>query len=316
MKAIKSIKQKTKFLQWILYNTVVAVVIPVSIELLSSELSTVEEITIGFGIFVVISFAEILYYVQELQRRDRIDHSVWQARNKFERILKELRENFATVLQARHSENDNLFEDLILQDVTKLNEEVKDAAYNKVVWVKDHHFKSHDKLEKIFKDTDTNVYRELYILEKSKGSFDYIYTNFFKMIAKMVKKKELEVRTLFVRPQANDCIDTRFIQNLLNYYDYTQGFNKKLIDEYQLKHLMPEYKVGDSWTDFGIYGDHLIFKTQEYIPNGPTTGLFSQDKDEVMRFLAFFDKAWEDAQDILPQSPRQIALDRIFETSA
>ncbi len=318
MKLIREKFLRTRFAHILLFNIVFTILLPLIIRLNSDTLTPTEGIMIGFGIFVVLSFTEILYYIKELRRDNRNEDSIWQARSKFEYILKDLRENFSAVMQARHSEHDHLFEDLILKDITQLNEEVKDAAYKHTFPVKDHHFHSHNNLKEIFRDTDTNVYRELFILNSASGTFDYIYNNFFKMIAGMVGSKDLVVRTLFVRdPKEEGFADTIGIQNLLNYYANTKGFENRVIRQHNLTLLKPEYKVDGDWLDFGIFGDHLIFMTQKYpSSDGATDGLFLKRPEEVQKFIEFFDKVWADTRVLLPKEPRTISLDEVFETSS
>lgn len=312
MKRIISIERNRRYLLALLFNIAFAIVVPLAMTFQFDKLSKTEATMIGFGIFSVLAFAQTLFHVQELRREKDRRESVWEARNSFDSILKELRDNFSAVVQARSNNNDLLFEQLLLEDVQALNAEAKNAAYAKVLPVKDHHFRSHNSLEQIFGDADTNIYREAYILEEAAGSFDHVYVNFFKMIASMVAKGELEVRTLFVRGRCEEFLNRRGIQDLLCYYHTTKGFDMRIIRQHRLEKLRAEFKVGDDWEDFGIYGDHLVFKTHQYRPDGPTDGLFSKNDIEVRRFLAFFDKAWEDSRRVLPNCPRKVSIQDLF----
>jgi len=307
---------KNRHVQVFAFNFVAAVAVPVIVELsLQDKISPLEDIVLGFGIFAVLSFAQILYFVRALEEARETRENIWRATTNFDGVLSKLRESFSIIVHATHSAHDRLYEDLIMDDANRFGLELERAAHDKRIPVKDHNFKSHDMIREIFKDTSTNIYRELFILNKRSGDFDHIYADFFRMIADMVAAGEIEVRTLFVRTPEEDFVKTPGIQKLLNFYEDNNDYSKKVIDEQQLALIKKQYQVGDpAWVDFGIYGDHLIFQTLDYVLDGPTTGEFCKDPKVVREFLRFFDKAWDGAQDLAPIERKSLEITEVFES--
>jgi len=288
-----------------LVNIFISIITPIAIEFFTPDkTSKTEEIIIGFCVFIILMTAKILYYMEKINKREMKEEDIWHTKNRFELVLKSLRDNFSLIIHDRHGDHDRLFEDLIMEEINRLEKEVSNAAFRKEVSVKGHHFKSHDKLKEIFKNSKVNIYREVFVVDPLPQDkvFDYIYANFFKMIAKLVDKKEIRVRTIFVLKD-NHVINNTNIQNLICFYHNTKGFEKKSIGIQHFDDLRNEYKVNSDWIDFGIYGDQVIFKTHKY--GDIIDGVFSKNKEYILRFIEFFDKAWEDSNVLEPTQKQE-----------
>lgn len=296
---------------FLIINLIASIVIPILITFGPVEVSKTNAVIIGFLIFLVLTCAQVLYFVQELIKRRKKKEEVWQAKKKFQRVLKLIADDFSIVVRDRRSDYDRLFEDLIMEEIIRLQDDVSDAASKKEVSVKGHHFKSHKNLEEIFKDSKVNIYSEVYLIEPSSQEFDYIYANFFKMVAKLVEKEEIKVRTLFVLKDKKG-LDDIDIQNLVRFYHHTKDFDKKIIGVQHFDNLKKEYKVDGDWIDFGIYGDQVIFNTYNYSDN--FSGIFSKDGNYIQQFTDFFDKAWEDSSDLplIQEQDKSISLNELF----
>jgi hypothetical protein len=301
-----------KYATLLTIDAIVAIAIPVFIEFGPYDVDKWIEVIIGITVFTLILGFQILYYTTGLSRDKIAQETLVLAQGKTTPHLKEFSENYASVVQLRTGNYDTLFEDILWQELVELCEDARMAAHENAIKVKDHHFSSHSSIENAFKDSSTNIYREIYILNEQYGSPDYIYWNFFEMLADLVRAKEIEVRTLFVRIKEDNFEHGEPIQKLLRYYHFTKGFDKKIIDQNYFTELREAYHVERDWVDFGIYGNHLIFKTQSYDPLDHTDGVFSKNNEEVKKCMKFFDKAWRNASKIEPNDKQKITLDDLI----
>jgi len=244
---------------------------------------------------------------------ERLRHiATWKAVDEFDKLLEPIRADYRHLtLQQRHKD-DNMFEELIRMELIQLQDEVKQAANKGQYPVKNHKIDSHQFLSNLFEHSASKVYKDIYILNPRDCSFDQYYIDFFRMIAELTQKRGISVQSLFV------CEDKTFynspeVQRLFSFYIHTSKFHMRGVDQARINALRAEYSPGDSWIDFGLYGDQMLFKTKQDTSDEATEGEFSKNSTEIDSFNKLFDNAWKHGSKIKPNDPRtRITLDSLF----
>lgn len=303
---------------WILLDFLAAgLVVPVS-EVLKAQtkwhsLTLFEELVLAICLLFLLLLSKSLYYSYAGYKKTLRHIETWKVVDEFDTMLEPIRVDYRSLLVQRRHEDDIMYEELIKTELAQLQREVGQAASKGEYPVKNHNFESHLFLSKLFMHSSRKIYREVYILNPEFGSFDQYYSDFFRMIVELTKKRIISVQTLFVRDD-EEFRNSEEIQRLFGFYYHNKRFQMREVDMETLKPLKKEYASADDWIDFGLYGDQMLFKTKQYTKDGITDGVFSKNSTEIANCNKLLDNAWKHGAKIIPNDPKtRIALNELFQ---
>ena len=93
---------------------------------------------------------------------------------------------------------------------------------------------------------------------------------------------------MFIKTKKNREYKT---QKLINFHAFQTNFDYKIIEESGYNLMLVDYHLQYLMSDFGIYSNKYLYKGQINKLN-EIVGTYSKDRDEITRFIDFFDTCW------------------------
>ena len=188
------------------------------------------------------------------------------------------------------------------------------AAQSGELTVRDHHFDTVDKVMAAFEGCDDRTFRCVWLL-KDGALFDDSWRQYMRCLVELGRKprktQRIQVRILFV---AEDLDGTRALQRpavrtLLGFVSNAKGFEYRLIAKDAYQGHLRDAALSNECIDFGVYGDHLLFRTTQYDPTNE--GIFSINATAIHKYRRVHDLAMNAAHagTLPPNLPRNVSLE-------
>ena len=303
--------------RWYVQTTValvISILVTAGTHLLSEPLSLKENIARVFGIWVVGMIFQIAnslhsFHVDRLE----IKH-VLGVINKTDYLLLELQSKFREIAARPLSGKPNqVFIDYCLRSLEQTLSVAKGAARGELK-VHDHHFDTVDAVMAAFKGCKDRTFRCVWLIEDG-ALFDDSWGKYMEYLVKLgqsrSKNKQVQIRILFI--VENDLDDLKLLKRravkiVLGFVSGEKRFEGRLISRSDYDGQLRDAGLDKQCLDFGVYGDHLLFRTTSYEPTN--MGVFSVDPAVIQKYSRVHDVAMDapKARNLPSGLPEKISL--------
>lgn len=299
----------TRQLALLLLRLAISIAAPLGVSLLGYTITIFERVLLTIAIFLVLTGAETLLSLKDLQGRKDRELVLWRVEDDFDKALSNIREDFRTLLRRAYGSKD-LYVDHFRLTIEELAKAIRTTTEAGTLPLKNFHFRSIEMVLAAFEGSPYKIFRELWVLSPGEPLWNDLSREYFAQLALMAKKGQIKgVRTIFLFtdptfPQQKE------VRDLLAFYANWKGFDCRLVRQEACDSLMRDEGIAQSCIDFGIYADRYLFKTIRYQPE--VEGVFVRDSAEIQRYTRFFDNLWSSAAAKKNAEPaRKISLEEI-----
>ena len=188
------------------------------------------------------------------------------------------------------------------------------AAQSGELTVRDHHFDTVDKVMEAFEGCDDRTFRCVWLLEDG-VLFDDSWRQYMRCLVELGRKsrrtQKIQVRILFVAEDLDGtpALQRPAVRTLLGFVSNATGFEARLITKDAYEGYLRDAALSNEYLDFGVYGDHLLFRTTQYDPTNE--GIFSINATAIQKYRRVHDLAMNAAHaGNLPLNlPRDVSLE-------
>ena len=170
-------------------------------------------------------------------------------------------------------------------------EVVQDAVQRGELAVQDHHFDTIDSVLGAFDGCTDRTFRCVWQVEKGAKLLDSTWRDYMKNLVALSRKRlphrRVQIRILFVLTDRKQ-LDRSSVRKVLSFVSNQVGIEHRLMlrDDYDGR--LRDGGLDGQYEDFGIYGDHLLFRTKSYEPN---IGMFSDNQTLIRGYRKMHDAA-------------------------
>lgn len=260
-----------------------------------------EQILVALVLSIFFMFLEFLYSYNESLQLKKEDHKFWELKNKGDQDLYSIRTSYHTVVQDSKGEND-IFLLHFSKEFKKLKKKISEVADKKELFIAADYFLNADNVLKVFPSFEESTWRYVWKIENIDIPLfkEHSWRQFFEKTAKMVQQKKMkEIRAIIVISKP-EFIESERIKKLLHFFKTNDGIDCRLISIKDYECVCKFNNVEISLSDFGIYGNHLLFI--EKYNDEEVSGFFSKDASQIHDYCDLFECFWE-AKTITDDNP-------------
>ena len=276
-----------------------AILVPVFTHWRGWTLSLKEEIVLGVGIWAVGMIFYIAYSLHSFHV-DRLETKyVLDVINEHDRLLLELQHRLREIASKTLSGKPNrVFIDYCRRSLEQSLEITRRAAQRGELEVHDHHFKTIDTVLAAFEGCRDRTFRCVWLIEAGDSLFDEFWREYMACLVKLSRerriKRRVQVRICFVlEDQAQ--LERASVKTVLGFVSAEKRFEYHLMLRSDYESRLSDAHLDKRYLDFGIYGDHLLFRTTSYEPN---VGVFSDDQTSINTYREMHDAAMNAAETV------------------
>ena len=220
-----------------------------------------------------------------LHVRHRDNQHVLEVTNDVDHLLVELQLRFREMVSRELSGRRNhVFIDYCSRSIRGTLEVVQRAAQRGELEVRDHHFGTVDKVVAAFEGCGDRMFRCVWLLESGEALFDPYWREYMTAIVhlsrRMYPPERVGARILFVADDEG-VLQRPSVQIALRFVAMEGGFMGTTISKDDYLARLADNNLDNRYLDFGIYGDHLLFRTTSYEPHA---GVFCDDQEVIGRY--------------------------------
>ena len=281
---------KRWYVQSVVPLCVSLVVIP-GTYLLSETPTLKESIARVFGIWVIGMIFQIAYSLHSFHV-DRLENKhVLDVITKIDYLLLELQSRFREIAARTLSGRPNrVFIDYYRRSLEDSLKVARRAAQRGELEVRDHHFATVEIVLAAFEGCQDRTFRCAWLIEQGEDLFDKYWREYMKSLVKLSgksKNKRVQVRILFVS-EKQEHLELPAVKTILSFISAKKGFEYHLMSRSDYEYRLCDRNLDNQYLDFGVYGDHLLFRTISYNPN---IGVFSDDQTAIDAYRGMHDDA-------------------------
>ena len=297
----------------------VAILLPVGMYLLGWTPSLEERIVVVVGVWVVGMIFQIAYSIH-LLRVDKLDTKhIREVIDAGDCLLLELQSRLREIASRPLSGKPNhVFINYCHRSLKQALKVAKDAAQRGELEVRDHHFDTVDAVMGAFQGSQDRTFRCVWLIEDG-DLFDASWRQYMECLVDLSRRlspnQRVQVRILFI--VENDLDDQallmrRSVVRVLGFVSSERGFKCRLISRRDYEGQLQDARLSNQCLDFGVYGDHLLFRTTSYEPTNK--GVFSIDSTMIQNYRRVHDLAMAGAQsrDLPSNLPKDVSLEQFL----
>ena len=177
--------------------------------------------------------------------------------------------------------------------------------------VRDHHFDTVGKVLAAFDGCRDRTFRCVWLIEEEGELFDRFWRRYMECLIELSRRRfdqRVQVRILFVFGDPAQ-LERPSVNTVLGFVTAENGFSCRLILRPEYEERLRDGNLNVEFQDFGIYGDHLLFRTTSYEPQH--IGRFSVDPADIRRYLRMHNSAMEATQTLttLAELPTNVSVE-------
>ena len=270
----------------------ISILIPIVTHALEWTRTVTEDITVGVGVWIVWMIFQIAYSLHSFHvERLEVAH-VLEVIDNNDRLLLELQARFREIASRKLSGRPNhVFHDYCRRNLEHSLKVARSAAQHGELEVHDHHFDTVDTVLAAFDGCRDRTYRCVWLIERGEDLFDKYWRQYMKALVELRRGRRtgrrVRVRILFVADDETQ-LERASVKMVLGFVAAESGFEYRVIslDDYRTR--LRDSGLERECIDFGIYGDHLLFRTTSYDPH---VGVFSDREVVISAYRVVHDAA-------------------------
>ena len=307
---------------------VVAILVPVIIHLLSWMLSVSwtlslkENIALSVSIVIVGMIFQLKYSLHQIAcslnsfHVDRLKAKhVLEMIDKGDCLLLELQARFREVASKTLNGSPNkVFSAYCHRSLEQTLRVTKGAARGELE-VLDHHFPTINAVLAAFEGCTNRTYRCVWLIEDGEELFDELWREYMACLVELSRKEvtdqRVQVRILFVAENQTK-LERAPVKTVLSFVSAENGFEYHLMSWEDYNFRLGDGRLDKTYLDFGVYGDHLLFRTKSYDPN---IGVFSDNPREIEKYCTMHDGAMSAVETLkIPAGlPANVSLEQFLD---
>lgn len=302
--------------RWQLFFAVIsAVVVPLGTTAMNWTSSLKEALFVSVASWLVGMISQIAYslhsfHVDRLENKHFLD-----VINEGDCLLLELQSRFRDLASRKLSGKPNrVFIDYCHRSLKNSLSVARLAAQNGELEVHDHHFETIGTVLEAFEGCKDRTFRCVWLIEKDEALFDKYWREYMKSIVQLSQRKrqneQVQVRILFVL-EDQEQLKRVPVKTVLGFVATKKGFKFSLMLQKDYKSRLIDGNQDMQYLDFGIYGDHLLFRTKSYSPN---IGVFSDNQTLIETYRSLHNAAMDAAETLsIPTGlPTEVSQDQFL----
>ena len=270
----------------------VAVAVPFFTHSVEWTPSLKDDLALGAAIWVVGMLFQIAYSihcftVDRLKIKNFID-----AIDDHDRLLLQLQAAFRQLLSRHHDgRTSSVFVDYCRRHLERSLDVAATAAQRGRLQVSDHHFETVEAVLGAFRDCPDRTFRCVWLVEPD-NMFDDYWRQYVESLISLSRKRSaaerVRVRILFVYGDAAD-LRAESVRTVLGFMAAEVGFEYAVMTADAYKRRLRDGNLeSDTYVDFGVYGDRLLYRTKSY---DPVVGEFCDDETMIRNYRRVHDNA-------------------------
>jgi hypothetical protein len=280
-----------------------------------SPFSAADQTLLSIGLFCTFVLLDILHEVTKTSAEFNRQHSLWTLRDPGETELANIRAHFDEIVNDARGKSD-LFVNHFVNDFRRLAKKAEDAAAKKELRiVSDYYLNDDEVFEAFLSGQQDPVLRYTWPIGNNDRLFEeHAWRRYFEVIANMASKgKVASIRVILVLEDLQLAKNAR-LGALFDFYKAASQQEARHIDRNNFQTISMETGIPTHFLDFGIYGQQMLFRSEQYQPE--YTGTFSKDKNLIATYVKFFDTLW-DSTGVMKKNPatggRVLSLEQLVE---
>lgn len=254
-----------------------------------------------FTAFVLLDVVWLLAINASRQARE---YDLWAVRDQADQELTNIRHHFAEIAQMSHGRRD-LFISYFIKEIQSLGRKIKDAADKKELRTASEFYIKAEDIFDAFVGDENPVLRYTWPLEDNDRLFEEpAWWRFFEVKARMVEQKAIKGVQVLLILNRLESVKTPRIQKLLDFFHTNVGQECRIIVRDAFKRICTENGVPSNYLDFGIYGNRMLFRSEQYTPE--YIGVYTKDVATIQMYARFFDALW-DSPAVSKQNPSMVS---------
>ncbi|MGH9908672.1 MAG: hypothetical protein ACRD8U_24190 [Pyrinomonadaceae bacterium] len=245
----------------------------------SFSFTTFHKIAVAGLLFIAQLLVRILWLTSKVAAREGREEKLWTLREACDNELLCVRNCFVQIASNSYGNRD-LFVAHFKKEIHQLAEKIKEAGERREMRVQADHFLNVDNVLDAFQGASERIWRYTWPIDGNHRLFDeHAWKSYFAKTTKMAEQGEIkEIRTVLVLDDLK-LMQTVRVQKLLDFFHTNKGFECFTINERDYRSICSDNGMPCNYIDFGIYGDILLFLTEQYDPE--IVGLFTKDLTKI-----------------------------------
>ena len=273
-----------------------AILVAGGTHLLIEPLSPKQSIAVVFGVWTVEMIFGIAYSLHSLHVNQLDAKRGLEVIDVGDCLLLELQSKFREIAARTLSGRPNhVFIDYCHRSLEQTLSVARSAQSGELE-VRDHHFDTVDKVLAAFEGCRDRTFRCIWLIEEDAELFDTFWRRYMECLIELSRKRfdqRVRVRILFVFEDPAQ-LERLSVKAVLGFVTAENGFAYRLILRPEYEDRLRDGNLNAEFLDFGIYGDHLLFRTTSYEPQH--IGRFSVDLADIRKYLGMHNAAMEATQ--------------------
>lgn len=240
--------------------------------------------------FMTFVLLDVLYEVAKYASDMEHDVRLWQIRNQGEVELANIRANYLEIARSAHGEAD-LFVTHFQKEFRKLARRVEDAADKRELRVSSEYYLNDDEVFEAFLGNDKDpTLRYTWPVSPGARLFEeHAWRRYFEVIAGMAERKRIGmIRAILILDNVKT--DAAPFPQLLDFYKHAERQECRIIARADYVGIATEAEIPTNFLDFGIYGNQMLFRSEQYAPE--YVGTFIKERALIGTYIKFFDTLW------------------------
>ena len=271
-----------------------AILVAIATHHLIEPLSLKENIAVVVGVWTVQMILGIAYSVHSLHVHQLEAKHVLDVIDAGDCLLLEIQSKFREIAARTLSGRPNhVFIDYCHRSLEQTLNVVRSAQSGELE-VRDHHFDTVERVLAAFEGCTDRTFRCVWLIEGE--LFDEFWRQYMESLIELSRKpsnQRVQVRTLFIVGDAAQ-LARPSVKVALGFVTAEHGFSCRLMSRTEYQNRLQDGNLDATFLDFGIYGDHLLFRTTSYEPQH--IGKFSVALADIQKHLRMHNSAMEATQ--------------------
>ena len=314
--------QLPKWKSWWVQSLValgVALAVTTVVSWLDDPLTPKENIVRVVGIWVIgmiFQMAHSLhsFHVDRLEMRQLLD-----VINAEDCLLLEFQTKFREVATKRLSGRPNrVFIDYCRRSLENSLDVVRSAARGELE-VRDHHFDTIDSVLGAFEGCRDRTFRCVWRVEADEELFDETWREYMTTLIDLSRERlnhrRVQVRILFVLTDEAQLGRPSF-RRVLGFVSAEKGFTYRIMSQEAYETQATDRGLDQQYIDFGVYGDHLLFRTRSY--GRSNRGVFSDNQAVIETYRQMHDGAMNASRalDVPAALPKEVSVEQFLDSDS
>jgi len=251
---------------------------------------------IAFCIWVAGMLFQIVWLLRSFHVELLETKQVLDVINEDDRLLLELQTSFRQIAARPLSGKPNrVFIDYCRRSLEQTMSVAKGAAAGELE-VQDHHFHTVGNVLSAFEGCEERVFRCVWMIGDNDPLFDDSWRKYMRSLVELSRSRKtnerVQVRILFV--VENDLDNSALVKQtsvgkVLGFVSEESEFESRLMSRSDYNSQLDDAGLAGQCLDFGVYGNHLLFRTMSYEPRN--MGRFSVDSMMIQKYRGVHDVA-------------------------